>query len=539
MKKSKHSAVYIKKSFLGLVSRSFVISSLIIIFIVVAVFLLSNYFTNNPSITLPGKTLLDYGAELKNGKYYDIPVKKLFGTGGFLHITDTSGNLVYSSAANGRRYTLGELDCIQNYDTTVHLEVAEFDTGTGSKNFVITKTFYNQEPPARQYMLVSSGLRIISSTIPTSKVAFTENEFRLFTFNFYNENQLMYKTPFTTSDGGFYYAVFLDTLGSANKAPDVIIGVSVTVCALLFIIWIVIFLAYIKKKFRQPLAALDEAMSDFAGHNYRQPIKYSGYTEFEQLFDSFDNMVGLLDSSEKERERLAQDKQRMLAGLSHDLKTPITVIQGFSKAIRDGLIPEEEKQKYLEIIINKSDRMIELINALYEYNKLDHPDFEIKPEIVNFTELTRAYLARSYGELELQGFELLIDIAEEPLYCMLDRKLTERVYDNLISNILKYNPAGTRIFFGAERTGENVKIIIADDGVGIDEDIKRDIFKPFVVGDESRNKNGTGLGLAICEKIVLAHKGTISLSVMPAEGFNTQFEIFIPVYKPNDILSGE
>ena len=112
--------------------------------------------------------------------------------------------------------------------------------------------------------------------------------------------------------------------------------------------------------------------------------------------------------------------------------------------------------------------------------------------------------------------------------CKIDKIQFQRVLDNILGNAMKHNPVGTEIYVALSNEGEGYKIIIADNGVGIPQEIINDIFSPFIVGDESRNtKQGSGLGLAITKTIVEMHNGTIKLNRSLKRKYQTVFEIEI------------
>ena len=255
-------------------------------------------------------------------------------------------------------------------------------------------------------------------------------------------------------------------------------------------------------------------------------LEYDGPQEFCDICDSFNDMSKKLYDSEQKRKKLEEDKQQMLADISHDLKTPITVIKGYSKAICDNLVDEDEIDQYLMTINRKADDLDELINTFHEYSKMDHPNYNFKFEKTDICEFTRIYLAQKYEELYLSGVEIEVDIPEEIIYCSIDKLQIKRVFDNLVSNAQKHNKNQISILFRVEKYEDKVKINIADNGYGIPEEIKNEIFEPFVVGEKSRTKKGSGLGLAISKKIIEAHKGSIKL-VKSKENYNTEFEILL------------
>ena len=239
-------------------------------------------------------------------------------------------------------------------------------------------------------------------------------------------------------------------------------------------------------------------------------------------------MAQKLSESQAETRRLEQQRIKMLTDLSHDLKTPITVISGYIGAIRDGKVSSEELPQYLEIIGKKTDALTELINSFYEYSKTEHPDFRLEPVETDLCEFLREYLADKFNEIDLAGFSLEVEIPETlRLPCYLDPFQMRRALDNILGNSLRHNRLGTRIRVSLTQTGLAVLLRLADNGNGIPEALRKDLFTPFTVGDQSRSKGGSGLGLSISRKIIEAHGWTLRLS--PENGINgTIFEIRIP-----------
>lgn len=238
----------------------------------------------------------------------------------------------------------------------------------------------------------------------------------------------------------------------------------------------------------------------------------------------------------REEREVEAARQKMLADISHDLKTPITVIQGYSKAIVDGMVSEENMDKYLNTIYQKSNRLADLINEFYQYSRLEHPEFQLTMEPGDLSEYVREYVAGKYEELEVAGYELDVDIPEQSIYMPFDHVELCRVFENIITNTIRHNPAPTTIFVGMEflREKHQVRIRLGDDGEGIPEEIREHIFEPFVVGDESRNsKHGTGLGLSVAKRVVTAHGGKIRLLPTTETSWSTMYEIILPMNRGN------
>ena len=219
------------------------------------------------------------------------------------------------------------------------------------------------------------------------------------------------------------------------------------------------------------------------------------------------------ENKEAMRREYERKRNLMLSDIAHDLRTPITTIAGYAKALNDGMVTDGEKQtEYLKAIENKSERMSELINLLFEYVKLDSTGFTLNIENVDLSELLRKNVALLYSDVEEKGMELEISIPEESYMINLDSLQFSRVITNLISNAIRHNEKGTVISLKMVKEDEDVIIIVSDNGAAISKEIAEHIFEPFIVGDASRKtKGGSGLGLSIAKKIIDMHGWSLEL----------------------------
>ena len=220
-----------------------------------------------------------------------------------------------------------------------------------------------------------------------------------------------------------------------------------------------------------------------------------------------------VEKNKQQEENLRRQYERarnlMLSDIAHDLRTPITTIGGYAKALNDGLVTSDEKRtEYLEAIQNKSERMSDLITLLFDYARLDSENFSLRKEKIEITELLRENAALLYADVEEKEMEFEIDIPEKEIFLMVDRLQVSRVITNLINNALKHNAKGTTISLLMTES----QIIVKDNGTLIEPHFAEHIFEPFVVADASReSKGGSGLGLSIAKKIVEMHGWTIEL----------------------------
>lgn len=229
----------------------------------------------------------------------------------------------------------------------------------------------------------------------------------------------------------------------------------------------------------------------------------------------------------KETQRQMEEKNILYANIAHDLKTPITSILGFSKALKDGAVEESRREEIIDIIYEKSRQTDDMINQLFRYSKLETDAYALSFEKLDVCAPVRALVAEAYPEFEAAGITLRIEIREEPIPAMLDIVEFRRAVSNLIENAYKHNAKGAEVLISVEERSGVVRVTIADNGEPIEQDLAERIFQPFVCGNESRSsQGGTGLGLAISRKIIEKHGGTLRLQP-EFPGFTKAFVIEI------------
>lgn len=231
---------------------------------------------------------------------------------------------------------------------------------------------------------------------------------------------------------------------------------------------------------------------------------------------------------EQEEERLEYDRRRnlMLSDIAHDLRTPITTISGYAQALRDNVVQDDKKrQEYLQAIENKSKRMSDLINLLFEYVKLDSEGFSLDREEVDLSELLRENAALIYQDMEEAGMDFEVDIPEEKYMINADKMQMSRVITNLMVNAIRHNKPETKILLSMTERMGLVTVRVADTGSSIPEDIRETLFEPFSKGDKSRSDGkGSGLGLSIAKKVIDMHGYDLYLEEGPA-GYTKSFTI--------------
>jgi len=212
--------------------------------------------------------------------------------------------------------------------------------------------------------------------------------------------------------------------------------------------------------------------------------------------------------------------------ISHDLRTPATIVQGYSRALVDDVVPEEKKVEYYEFINSKSTMITNRLNQLFSYVKFDLSEFDLilKPE--NFVEFIRRLTISYLPDIESKSQEIELDIPDDQVIVKLDQIELERAIGNIIENAVKYNPEGTQITIELKVQKNLLKLVIRDNGIGISKAEMNKIFNPFVRGDKTRKSEGTGLGLAISKQIVEKHGGRLSIQDVE---IGTEFIVELPI----------
>ncbi|CAM4466621.1 HAMP domain-containing sensor histidine kinase [Paenibacillus tarimensis] len=295
---------------------------------------------------------------------------------------------------------------------------------------------------------------------------------------------------------------------------------------LLFALCVVIYSRWTARRITRPLEMMVKAIRRIRSGHYSERLSFQANAELMQIQEHLNEMSINLERTEREKRELEQSRQRMLLDLSHDLKTPITNIQGYAKALQLEMADTPEKrQQYLDIIVSKAGIVTSLIEDMFQLAILDSPDYPYAPEEVDLAELLRQTAIEYYDQFERKGIMLSVNIPESKVVVRMDRKLLYRAVANLLSNALKHNEPGTEAGLVLELTANWASIQVKDNGVKIPDEVKAELFQPFMRGDKVRKSGeGTGLGLAIARRAVERHGGTLNLR---EDGSGKTFEIML------------
>ena len=313
---------------------------------------------------------------------------------------------------------------------------------------------------------------------------------------------------------------FLAVLGKlrlqkvGGTAGDDLLGLDAGLGADIFINGLLVILML--KSIMEPMTILQTATHELRDGNLDYKVPYSSKNEIGQVCADFEEMRQRLKESVEQQQKYEENRMQLIAGISHDLGTPLTTIKGYASGILDGIADtDEKKMRYVGVIYDTAQGMDTLVSELSMLSKLSLdkvPFYFEKIKAKDFFEEYTAYAADTLGEA---GIEFIYNFeCDEDREINIDPAQFRRVLNNLIDNSRKYGAEdGTAKIMLSIRNGENghTEISIEDNGQGVPADERDKIFETFYRGDKARtgHKNGSGLGLAITKQITDRHGASI------------------------------
>ena len=244
-------------------------------------------------------------------------------------------------------------------------------------------------------------------------------------------------------------------------------------------------------------------------------------TEEQSLRELLVSINSLLDYHQEyiaDGTRLRMSMNRMLSNVSHDLKTPLTVVLGYIETIQhDNRYTDEEREQLLSKVNGKVMEVSHLISKFFDLAKLESNDWPIEMKHINASEICREAILGYYDTLSSTGFEVLIDIPEEAVFIEADRDALMRVLENLLSNAIRYGKDGKVLGLSLRQEKNDVIMEVWDRGKGINDKDVHQIFERLYTLEDARSSSaeGSGLGLTIAKRLVERMKGSIRFTSVP------------------------
>lgn len=279
------------------------------------------------------------------------------------------------------------------------------------------------------------------------------------------------------------------------------------------------------------LRNLTRAVGRFRDHGARQRIPPPAVVndEISRLHQTCAEMSARLDAQMRSLEATDRMRRELVANVSHDLRTPLAAMRGYLETlqIKDADLSQAEKQRYLAIAVQHTERLARLIAELFELARLDAGEVRLKPESFPPAELVQDVAHSFEIAARERAIRLQTDLGANTPPVRADIALIQRVLANLLDNALRHTPADGTVRVSLTTTGDRVRVAVADSGPGIAGDDLPYIFDRFYRGrdDPRAQTDGAGLGLAIVRRILDLHGTTIDVESKPGAGARFAFDL--------------
>ncbi len=269
----------------------------------------------------------------------------------------------------------------------------------------------------------------------------------------------------------------------------------------------------------KPIDKLIEATRKISDGNYHIRLHVSRHDEIGRLARDFQQMNDNLAQTEEKR-------QEFVSNVSHEIQSPLSSIQGFSQALREEEMTEEERNRYLSIIENESRRLSQLSRQLLTLSSLDDDAKDAEKTAIQLQEQLKEVVATSEWLWREKGLAVELSQVPETIYGY--PKLLHQVWTNLLTNAIRYSESGGTIKIYGKADKNAVTVTVEDNGIGIRETDIPHLFERFYKADKARTRTekSSGLGLSIVKKIIELHDGTITVDSTIGEG--SRFHVMLP-----------
>ena len=316
--------------------------------------------------------------------------------------------------------------------------------------------------------------------------------------------------------------VLADTMGLEFTPVNIAAAAKITFINVLLITVIFKLIDYIRRKLMvdRPVKMITEAAQkimngDFTAHV--KPMRGAGMEGFIEGGEAINAMAEELSGVETLR-------TDFIANVSHEMKTPLAVMQNYGALLQSPGLPEEKRREYAKAITESSRRLADMITNILKLNRLENQQIYSNPTTFDLGEQLCECLLNYEGVWEKKNIEIETDIAEGVTVCA-DAELLSLVWNNLFSNAFKFTDNGGKVTLSLKTDANAATVTISDTGCGMSADVGEHIFEKFYQGDSSHATEGNGLGLALVKRVIDIMEGEIS--VKSRVGFGTAFEIKI------------
>ncbi len=284
---------------------------------------------------------------------------------------------------------------------------------------------------------------------------------------------------------------------------------------------------FLSRSFSKPLIIINNAAKEISRGNYSTVIDLRSNEEIKTLGDTINNLA-------KQLSRVEQIRREFIANVSHEIRTPLSYLQGYTEIMLDGFAEtEEEKRKYLSIILDESKRLRNMVNEILQLSQIEAGQIKLNIEPFSMDGTIKKVVEKVYPFASRRNISIKYnDAYEDEFLCYADESRIKQVLVNLLYNAIKHSYDYSNINLSAYRQGDRIYICIRDFGEGISQEDLPFIWDRFYTSNPNRTDESTGLGLAIVKNIVSAHFSEITVNSVLDEG--TEFCFWLQAYRESN-----
>lgn len=297
------------------------------------------------------------------------------------------------------------------------------------------------------------------------------------------------------------------------------------VLALALALLVTAYVISVLRRVQTQLIIIKNALEDIKNGNLNRRILAKENDMTRQICYDINEIAVSSQTRLIQQQQSEQAYKRLMASLSHDVKTPLASLVGYLEAVESKIVMGEEKDEYIRVASEKAHNLKSFVEKLFEWVKLDSEEQVFFFESCDMNELSRNIIADWVPVLENHHFEYEFDIPETEYSIRIDINAYTRILNNLLQNIMIHSE-GDRMSLRISENEKQAQIMITDNGKGISSDDLPHIFERMYRCDHSRSGKGNGLGLSIVKELVTAHKGRITVNSVLGSG--TTFMILLP-----------
>lgn len=284
---------------------------------------------------------------------------------------------------------------------------------------------------------------------------------------------------------------------------------------------------FVFKRIEEPLDILAGSVHEIRDGNLDHRITYGQEDEFRPVCEDFNEMAVRLKQSVDRMQAQEKSRRELVAGISHDLRSPLTSIQAYVEGLLDGVAKTPESQKrYLETIKQKAEELAHIISQLFLFSKMELGEYPENPQFLSLDEKLSETVSALQEEYERQGLKIHMKLV--PASISADPVYLHRIFMNILENSLKYKKEGqANLWISLEQMPEGYRLSFADDGPGVAEEALPHLFEVFYRSDPSRQNpgKGSGLGLAIVANAVQRMGGHIQALANEPQGLTIRIDL--------------